>query len=185
MTSSTGEPGRKARSIGNGHRCAITSVGREASAVSDAEQSECAITCSASGVHQRSRVRQSVRALCALCQLSRRAAVVRSRSAAGQAVGDHLSSWQGCVSHRPSAAQRGLACAASAGIACVHRDAGHRVGWLAHATRFESGVSQRRQAQAGSRRSVAAILELTFFFEQVHLRGQPPNYTAFLPTNLV
>lgn len=78
-------------------------------------------------------------------------------------MGDHLSSWQGCVSHRPSAAQRGLACAASAGIACVHRDAGHRVGWRARATRFESGVAQRRQAQAGSRRSVAAILELTFF----------------------
>ena len=122
-----------------------------------------ALICSASGVHQRVLAGQSVRALCALRQLCRRAAVVQSRSAAGQAVGGHLSSWQGCVSCRPSAAQRGLACAASAGIVCVHQDAGHRVGWRARATRCGSGVAQRRQAQACSHSSVAAILAFTNF----------------------
>ena len=44
------------------------------------------------------------------------------------------------------------------GNRCVHWNAGHRIGWRARATRFESGVAQRRQAQAGSRRGVAAIV---------------------------
>ena len=118
-----------------------------------------ALFSSASVVHQRACAWHSVRALCALRQLCRRAAVVQSRSAAGQAVGGHLSSWQGCVSGRPSAAQRGLACAASAGIACVHRDAGHRVGWRARARRGSSQASRNAEAQAGSLRSVAAIVK--------------------------
>ena len=120
---------------------------------------------SASVVHQRACVRHSVRALCALRQLGRRAAAVQSRSAASKVVGGHTQQLAGMrvsqtIGERiaGSRVRRVREPLAFTGTLAIE-SAGARA--RRGSSQASRNAGRRRRARAAA---LAAILELTFFW---------------------